>query len=53
MLKYVPQNNTHFSTFNCGVPCHGREREKREKERKKERRVGGFVSESYKTFKKG
>jgi hypothetical protein len=36
MLKYVPQNNTHFSTFNCGVPCHGREREKREKERKKE-----------------
>jgi hypothetical protein len=52
MLKYVPLNNIHFSTFNCGVPCHGREREERERERKKQRRVGSFVSELNKTFKK-
>jgi hypothetical protein len=38
MLKYVPLNITHFSTFSCGVPCHGRERgEERERERGRER----------------
>jgi hypothetical protein len=38
MLKYVPLNNTHFLTFYYGVPCHGIEREERERERKKERK---------------
>jgi hypothetical protein len=38
MLKYVPPNNTHFSTFNYGVPCRGRERGERERERKKEKK---------------
>jgi hypothetical protein len=43
----ISLNNTHFSKFNCGVICHGRERE-----RERERRVGSSVSELNKTFKK-
>jgi hypothetical protein len=44
-------NNTHFSTYNSGVPYHGRERgERREKEREREKRVVRYISESIKTL---